>query len=312
MLKRLALSPGAASPSRWNLATSVGHRARRSLVGHLGRGATSCGSTSSPACGPAVAADVPGVIEELRGTQPSGESTQLGAAVRSVLDDLRGAAPAAIVLVTDGINTLGPSLADAALTARRKGVPLFFVGLGSDQPRRDLKLSDLRVDDVVFAGDLVAFQFNLTGVGYQGTKVPVVLRRAGPGRAAGESGRDRGGRRPGPGSAPAVPSQRSGAVPLHGRGRSPRRGARRSRETTAWSVPSRSARRRSACYWPRRIRASSSASCATCWPATKRSNSIPCCRTPTWSMPSRTRRPCAYSPSVATSCSPTTSSFWAT
>jgi hypothetical protein len=121
--------------------------------------------------------DVPGIVEELHAAQPSGESTQLGLAVRSVLDDLRGAAPAAIVLLTDGINTAGPSLADAAATARRKGVPLFFVGLGSDQPRRELKLSDLRVDDVVFAGDLVTFQFNVTASGYQGAKVPVTLRR---------------------------------------------------------------------------------------------------------------------------------------
>ena len=79
--------------------------------------------------------------------------------MRSVLDDLRGTPPAAIVIVTDGINTDGPSLADAAVFARRKGVPLFVVGLGSDQPLRDLELSDLLVDEVVFVDDMVNFQF---------------------------------------------------------------------------------------------------------------------------------------------------------
>ena len=96
---------------------------------------TSCGSTSSPACRPAAAADVPGIVDELKSAEPAGDSTRLGAAVRGVLDELRGATPAAIVLLTDGINTEGPSLAEAAAYARRKGVPLFFVGLGSDQPR---------------------------------------------------------------------------------------------------------------------------------------------------------------------------------
>ena len=92
--------------------------------------------------------------------QPSGESSRLGAAVRSVLDDLRGRPPAAMVIVTDGITTDGPSLSEAAVVARRKGVPLFVVGAGSDQPVRDLKLSDLLVDEVVFVDDIVNFQFN--------------------------------------------------------------------------------------------------------------------------------------------------------
>ncbi|MCX7671884.1 MAG: hypothetical protein N2439_17670, partial [Anaerolineae bacterium] len=63
---------------------------------------------------------------ELRAREPSAASTRLGAAIRSVLDELRGNAPAAVVLLTDGINSEGPSLADAAAHARRRGVPLYF------------------------------------------------------------------------------------------------------------------------------------------------------------------------------------------
>ena len=58
-------------------------------------------------------------------------------------------------------------------------MPLFLVGLGSDQPVRELKLSDLLVDDVVFVDDIVNFQFKLTATGFQGAKVPVVLRQEG-------------------------------------------------------------------------------------------------------------------------------------
>ena len=128
---------------------------------------------------PSRQADVAGIAAELRTMQPGGDSSRLGAAVRSVLDDLRGTAPAALVMLTDGINTDGPALAEAAVYARRKGVPLFLVGLGSDQPVRDLKLSDLLVDDVVFVDDIVNFQFKLTASGFQGTKIPVVLRQEG-------------------------------------------------------------------------------------------------------------------------------------
>ena len=96
--------------------------------------------------------------------------------MRAVLDELRGTTPAGIVLLTDGINTDGPSLADAAEYARRRGVPLFLVGLGSEQPVRDLKLSDLLVDDVVFVDDVVNFECKLSASGFEGKKVSVVLR----------------------------------------------------------------------------------------------------------------------------------------
>jgi len=109
--------------------------------------------------------------------EPNGDSTRLGAGIRHVLSDLRGSPPAAIILLTDGVNTEGESLADGARLARRKGVPLFTVGLGSEQPLRDLELADLLVDDVVFVDDVVNFEFKLTGHGLVGKDVEVVLRQ---------------------------------------------------------------------------------------------------------------------------------------
>ena len=105
-----------------------------------------------------------------------GRKLAAGRGLRHVLGDLRGSPPAAIILLTDGVNTDGESLADAARYARRKGVPLFTVGLGSEQPLRDLELADLLVDDVVFVDDVVNFEFKLTGHGLAGKTVEVVLR----------------------------------------------------------------------------------------------------------------------------------------
>jgi uncharacterized membrane protein len=114
--------------------------------------------------------------EAVRALEPRGESSRLGGGLRRVLSDLRGTPPAAVVYLTDGINTDGESLADAALYARRKGVPLFTVGIGSEQPVRDLELTDLLVDEVVFVDDVVNFEFKLTGTGFAGKTVDVVLR----------------------------------------------------------------------------------------------------------------------------------------
>jgi len=124
--------------------------------------------------------DVPGILEELKAAEPNGDSTRLGAAIRGALDELRGTTPVAIVLATDGINTEGSGLLDAATYARRKGVPLLLIGVGSDRPACDLKLSDLDVEDVVFVNDLVHFRFKLTAQGFAGKvekKVSIVLRR---------------------------------------------------------------------------------------------------------------------------------------
>ena len=66
---------------------------------------------------------------------PTGESTRLGQGIRTVLNDLRGTPPTAIVILSDGITTEGDSLSDAAGYARRKGVPLFTRRAGERNAR---------------------------------------------------------------------------------------------------------------------------------------------------------------------------------
>ena len=119
---------------------------------------------------------VPQLLEDLQKLEPTGEATQLGDGIRTILNDLRGTHPTAIILLTDGINTEGETLAEAAQYAQRKGVPLFTIALGSEKPARDLILSDLLVGDVVFVDDVVNFEFNLTSRGFAGRSVEVVLR----------------------------------------------------------------------------------------------------------------------------------------
>lgn len=167
---------GLDEPSRWNLARTLLTERNGSLLGALEkhyklRVYFLTGIT------PSQAGDVDGLVKQIKAHEPSGEASRLGTAVRGVLDDLRGSAPAAVILLTDGINTDGPALTDAATVARRKGVPLFCVGLGDNRPVRDLKLSDLMVEDVVFLNDIVYFEAKLTGNGFAGRDARVVLRR---------------------------------------------------------------------------------------------------------------------------------------
>lgn len=122
---------------------------------------------------------VTGDVDELRAAiaaaQPMGTASRLGQGVRSVLKDMRGAPPSALVILTDGITSEGESLAEVAAYARRKGVPLVTVGLGSENAPRDLRLADLLVDEVVFVNDSVGFEFKLQAAGYANRTVDVVL-----------------------------------------------------------------------------------------------------------------------------------------
>ncbi len=119
------------------------------------------------------------VADVIRSIDPQQPTSRLGKGVRDVLETQRGRPTAAIILLTDGITTEGKTVAEAAQYARRKAVPLFVVGLGNEKPPRDVRLSDLLVDDVVFVGDLVNLDFNVTGPGYEGRSVKVRLRQGG-------------------------------------------------------------------------------------------------------------------------------------
>ena len=120
--------------------------------------------------------DIDQLVATLRVAQPTGASSRLGAGVYTALNDLRGAPPTALVLLSDGINTDGQTLQEAAAYARRKNVPLFTVAVGSPTPVRDLELADLLVDEVVFVDDVVNFECKLTGSGLAGRRVEVRLR----------------------------------------------------------------------------------------------------------------------------------------
>lgn len=56
------------------------------------------------------------------------ETSELGASVTQVLDDFGGRPLAAVVMFTDGVTTAGEDLAKVA--ARRRGVPLYLIGIG--------------------------------------------------------------------------------------------------------------------------------------------------------------------------------------
>jgi hypothetical protein len=127
---------------------------------------------------PAQIDDLLTVLAEIEST---GEQTRPGPAVRRVLNDLRGTPPTAVVVLTDGIasTTDADRLSEVASLAYSRLVPLYAVGIGSEEPARDLQLYGVLVDKVAFVGDPLTFYYNLTASGFEGRDVTVSLKLAG-------------------------------------------------------------------------------------------------------------------------------------
>ncbi len=125
--------------------------------------------------------DIPGAEAKLLALEASGSQSRLGDGLRYVLTELRGAPPTAVVLLSDGQTTEGESLAKASSLAEKKEVPIFAIGLGSAELARDIELTELLVDDVVFVDDAVRFQAKLSARGFTGEKAVIRLKELPPG-----------------------------------------------------------------------------------------------------------------------------------
>lgn len=126
-----------------------------------------------------LAAGANGLASAIAATEASDDSSRLGTCLREVLELQRGRPTAGVVILSDGVTTSGKSLSEASEYARRRNLPLFTIGIGSDRSPRDLRLTDLVADEFVFLNDLVSFDFKLTGSGYAGRSVQVRLREKG-------------------------------------------------------------------------------------------------------------------------------------
>ena len=125
------------------------------------------------------------LLADLQSLKPIGEVTRPAEAVRQILNQTRGTPPAAIVLLTDGIASSGDEDKLSAIVplARDQLVPLFVIGIGSDEPTRDVQLAELIADDVAFVNDPIVFTAKIKAFGFKGQSAIVELREKGSERS---------------------------------------------------------------------------------------------------------------------------------
>ncbi|HEX2475796.1 MAG TPA: vWA domain-containing protein [Lacipirellulaceae bacterium] len=128
---------------------------------------------------------VPATIDWSTELQPRGAQTRLGQALADQLRLYRGAPLAGIIVISDGAQNAGIEPSSAVTTAKEAEVPIFTVGIGSTEARRNISLRDLVVPTRAFPGDTLNVTGYVQGTGYAGRLVRAELLRRGADDPAG-------------------------------------------------------------------------------------------------------------------------------
>lgn len=107
---------------------------------------------------------------------PRGTETHLGDAVDYLINKERGGPVAGIVLMTDGVaSRTDLPYESAAATAQDAGIPIYAVGLGSDQRPLNVRVVDLEAPQRVYPGDKFTLTGLIQGFGTENRSVKVEL-----------------------------------------------------------------------------------------------------------------------------------------
>ncbi|HYE06912.1 MAG TPA: hypothetical protein VEL07_15455 [Planctomycetota bacterium] len=104
---------------------------------------------------------------------PTDNATRLGDAMRDAARRLKGRRVDAVVVITDGGSNRGDDPVEAA---RELGSPVFAIGVGAPQ-HKDLAVTFLFAEDVVFKGDTFPVSVRIRQRGYTGQSARLIIRR---------------------------------------------------------------------------------------------------------------------------------------
>ncbi len=102
--------------------------------------------------------------------KPEGLATNISGAITDLLE--KETALSAIILITDGSYNRGKN---PVRTAEKIEIPIYTLGVGNPLQRRDLVLSQMRTNEIVYVNDLVPVELLINGPGFEGEEVYVRL-----------------------------------------------------------------------------------------------------------------------------------------
>jgi uncharacterized membrane protein len=102
-----------------------------------------------------------------------GSQTRLGTALDGAREELSGLPVSGVVLVSDGADTSEGSLANALLGMKASKLPVFTVGVGSEQLTRDVQIDRVSTPRTVLKDASLLLDVVVTQTGYAGQTVTV-------------------------------------------------------------------------------------------------------------------------------------------
>ena len=119
---------------------------------------------------------------------PQGNETRLGDALRFLVQRERGGPIAGIVVFTDGRGNAGQDTELAVVEARNARIPIFAIGLGSNQQPVNVRVINIEAPQRVYPGDDFTISGYIQSFGFAQRQVTVELRA---GASAAESAENR-------------------------------------------------------------------------------------------------------------------------
>lgn len=110
-----------------------------------------------------------------------GSQTRLGDAISTLALQERGGSAAGVILFTDGASNAGRDPRSAAAALADAGIPLYVFGLGSPDPKVNLRVLDVEAPAKVFPGDKFKLTTYVQGIGTKEQDVEVELFAVGEG-----------------------------------------------------------------------------------------------------------------------------------
>ncbi len=114
--------------------------------------------------------------------EATGETSRLGENLIKLIDQRAGES-AIVLFLSDGINTAGVGLEEAAKAAHSAAIPVYALSVGRDFALPDLRLSDLRVEPNAYLGDRVTVELSAVAINYVTGDSRIALIDLGTGEA---------------------------------------------------------------------------------------------------------------------------------
>ncbi|MEM8944864.1 MAG: hypothetical protein AAGD11_06735 [Planctomycetota bacterium] len=107
--------------------------------------------------------------------EPRGAETRVGNAIRDILDEERTGTLAGVIVLSDGGNNSGIEPLEIADQSSDRKLPIYTVGVGSEQPRRNLRIQELSAPSRVYPDDKATVSCLIQNEGFAGRSVEVEL-----------------------------------------------------------------------------------------------------------------------------------------